>query len=547
MGVTIKRRDRRRAGFTMIELITVITIIAIISSIVIAGVMGFGKGTRLTIAETLITDFLRQARHTARSSGAPVILRLTQTTAEDGRVVGGEISGISQVSLASESFENDELWQSKNNLTGGSAGSSENTDPPKPFAVGGRSGHGLRIEASNGQLTFPSQNNLAVHYASSDRSKRLVRRPGRTEGFYLSAAIRTPLVENPVAVNPGTPGKVSTYLPVVLIGSNSGPQLEQSVAGLLLRRHQRPMQIVDRWNEITQTATMNNLLAHPLATWEAVGWVKGDDGSGAMVTSVDDLAFQQALGQASSGGGTASGQLHISAKWTDYQNVYRTLMRKDPLRTALGSQQPLPWNAIAMDIPQPIGDGRWADLGLLYDGRELELFLDGVPIARAEAAINLPYDDNLNTLWIGAAEMPTLGTDPASGATVYAQAPAVIDDVRLFRLGTDRPTPLPKGVRFCGLDKVVHQGNALPVEDQGGSSDNRYELVVWPDGRVALLLLTRVNGTSVAVRSDNLSIILAETSAVEFATDPHATPARRVEIYFDASGKPTIRRLPNGP
>jgi hypothetical protein len=439
-------------------------------------------------------------------------------------VISGEISGVSQVPLANETFEDDERFQNSGNVTfGGGGGGGGQT----PFQVAGHSGHGLRIEARDRSITFPAdEQQLAIHFAKDDRSKRLVIRRGGSQGFYLAAAVRTPMVDDPAVFDSAT-GRISprgepTYLPVVVLGSDTTQDVSESVAGLMLRRHLRPMQIVDRWDAATKTAQKEQFLAAPLATWEAIGWVLGD-GEGGMVSSINDLQYMQAIG--GSQPGPTTGLLHMTASWSNYSRLYPTMTRSDPLGAIFQGQQQQTWNDPALDVPCPIGDGRWVDLGLLFDGRQLVLFINGVPIARADAQVTLPLDDARNTLWVGTASLPNLGTDPSSGGTVYAAAPTVLDDVRLLRLGTDRPVPLPQGVRPCLV-----------------TTDTCYEIVLLPDGRASLYLTRRnARGTS-TMRTTTM--IMAETGEPEFATDPLAIPARHLAIQIDTRGILTSTLVP---
>lgn len=533
-------RHPARRGFTLIEMLTVIIIIGIVSGIALMGALSFRRGNALIAAEQLIVDVIRQARHTARSTGTPVILRISPVVNAAGTVVGGEIAGISQIPLASETFEDDERWQNPTNgaKQQSTTSSSSTTAPAKPFAVPGRSGHGLRIEATDGgtKLVFPKADDLALHFTDKDRSKRLVRKKGLTEGFYLAAAIRTPPVDEPTIYDAqGQGGRIDpkhepAYVPVVVLGSDSGPTLEDSIAGLMLRRHQRPLQAVDMADPVSGVIG-GKLLAEPLTTWEAVAWVRGE-GDAAMVSSIDDAQYQSKV------------RLTDYTTWGDYSAAYPTITRNDPLRAFFQAQNQggTSTGDQPYDIPAPIGDGRWLDLGVLFDGHELLLFLEGVPISRAAAPVILPFDDALNTLWIGTATLPTLGADPGSGKTLYAAAPALIDDVRLFRLGTDRPIALPKGVRPCLPGPRV----TVPSErlDQ---PDLWFEITALPDGRVTQHIRTRSGASTATVTNEDqantsagaMPITLAATTDPAFLDNNWAMPRNRMELTVTITGRVT--------
>ena len=119
--------------------------------------------------------------------------------------------------------------------------------------------------------------------------------------------------------------------------------------------------------------------------------------------------------------------------------------------------------------PQPaITGGRWVDVGLLYDGVNLQLFLDGHALLYASTSTTTVGTTTTTTTSGQPIQVstnvvsgdPTMvnrlaGTDyqavyfgmetPAGQSTpLFADAP--IDDVRVFRLATDENQDLPQGV-----------------------------------------------------------------------------------------------------
>ena len=89
-----------RQGLTLIELLVVLSVIAVLMGITFGGLTRARGGEGIEAVSSLTANLIRQARHTAMSSGAPVELRVRQNA--NGR---HEISGISQLLLHGEQFE----------------------------------------------------------------------------------------------------------------------------------------------------------------------------------------------------------------------------------------------------------------------------------------------------------------------------------------------------------------------------------------------------------------------------------------------------------
>ena len=93
-----------RRGFSLVELLIVLVIMASIAALVLFGLFRGKDTNRLLAAEHLLADAVRQARHAARSSGAPVELRLTPVI--DGtQVVGARLAGVSRTPIFHETFD----------------------------------------------------------------------------------------------------------------------------------------------------------------------------------------------------------------------------------------------------------------------------------------------------------------------------------------------------------------------------------------------------------------------------------------------------------
>src|SRR5258708_7202903 len=92
------------SAFTLVEMMVVILIISILLALGIGAIMRKKATNRLLATEQLIADFVRQARHTARSSGAPVVLKIAPVDANDP-TLGWTVSGVSRQCIWSESWD----------------------------------------------------------------------------------------------------------------------------------------------------------------------------------------------------------------------------------------------------------------------------------------------------------------------------------------------------------------------------------------------------------------------------------------------------------
>ena len=206
----------RRRGFTIIELLVVIGILALLMGLTLGGIAAMKKTDRLLVTEHLVGDVIRQARHTARTSGSPVTVKIDKAARE--------IVGISQVPIWNTGFESS----------------------PTLGNVLGMSGKGLQV------TTIP----FVSH--SMPIQERLVRRAGQIDPFYLSCRVLPPRL---------TSDSGGGRIPLVLVGANAN--LAKSACGLMLRTESRVEQQLD--SGFLQTAVA---ITDPrLATWEIIGWI----------------------------------------------------------------------------------------------------------------------------------------------------------------------------------------------------------------------------------------------------------------------------------
>jgi hypothetical protein len=92
----------------------------------------------------------------------------------------------------------------------------------------------------------------------------------------------------------------------------------------------------------------------------------------------------------------------------------------------------------ATDIAGPIGGDRWEDIGLLYDGTNLELYRNGHLVGTAAPGSAPLLAPDSESVFIGQV-VRTSGNPPE-------MADAPLDDVQLYRLGTDQGSDLPGNV-----------------------------------------------------------------------------------------------------
>jgi prepilin-type N-terminal cleavage/methylation domain-containing protein len=366
----------RRRGFSLIELLVVIGLIAIVAGFTFGGLFRTRDGNRLLAAEQLLADAVRQARHTARSSGSPVEVRLTPVV-RDGQVMGAKLGGVSRTCLWSEGFD-----------SGG------RTIPAGPGngTVVGRSGNGW--VPSDAHPLAPVE---------LERGAQLVR-GSRTDGFYLACSVRPPT-------------SMTGTIPLIMLGDEHFGATSQ--CGLELRAV--AVSIHDPGAPPSSAVTV----------WEAHGWVW--DGT--------------------------------------------SMIGEEPKRSEVSSLQPgdrparragtdeLPSGL--PDIEQPIVGGRWVELGLLYDGHRLALYLDGRRLAEHHGDVPTTLAPG-SRIHLG--EQTVAGAPPA---TTHANAP--IDDLRLYRLGTADLGELPGDVVL--VDAV----------DQRPRADLGYRILCQPDGRVEVM------------------------------------------------------------
>jgi prepilin-type N-terminal cleavage/methylation domain-containing protein len=215
--------ERARAGFTLTEMLVVMTIIGILSSLVIGSLFRGRTTNKLIASEQVLSDCIRQARHTARSSGAPVILKIETTKKADGSPSGGVIVGLSQTMLWNENFEHGE----------------GPLDDPYSFGI---SGTGYQV--TQGHPWIPPRLERELRF-----------RPG--DGLFAAIAVRPRLAS---AQGDGIPKQI----PLIMIGDDDN--VMSSSFGIMLVRSDA----ADPRNAIIQDHPNGSAKMY---AWEVLGWV----------------------------------------------------------------------------------------------------------------------------------------------------------------------------------------------------------------------------------------------------------------------------------
>jgi len=218
-----------RRGFTLVEMLAVVLIVALLMSLVVGAFFRSRTVNKLLAAEQTLSDAIRQARHTARSTGAPVMLKLSPIIKADGKVSGGMITGVSRVWVWSEFFDHGQ-------------------GPDTPGFTIGMSGTGRRVDQDS--PWFPPE---------LDRPLRF--RPG--DGAYIAVAVRPPLAGQTGKQNP-------KQIPLILVGKDNSAV--GSSFGVMLVRSDAvdPRRALIQSGRDPYKGTVN---AKSLS-WEILGWVR---------------------------------------------------------------------------------------------------------------------------------------------------------------------------------------------------------------------------------------------------------------------------------
>lgn len=221
---TTARAARTVRGFTLVEVLAVLIIVLLLLGLVVGAFFRSRTVSKLLASEQVLGDAIRQARHTARSTGAPALLKLSPTRRPDGNVGGGVITGVARVWVWSEFFD-----------------------------------HGQGLDASGFTSGLSGTGRLVQQDApwvppELDRPLRF--RPG--DGAYVAIAVRPPLAGR-------TDGEVPKQIPLILVGDDSSAA--NSTFGVMLVRSDA---VDPRKAEIQRGAGARA----KMMCWEILGWVR---------------------------------------------------------------------------------------------------------------------------------------------------------------------------------------------------------------------------------------------------------------------------------
>jgi prepilin-type N-terminal cleavage/methylation domain-containing protein len=220
----IQRIATRRTGFTLVEMLAVILIIGLLMTLVVGAFFRSRTVNKLLAAEQVIGDAIRQARHTARSTGAPVLLKISPTKRPDGSLGGGSISGVSRVWVWSEFFDHGQ-------------------SPNAQGLTVGMSGNACLV--NQGSPWIPPDLDRPLRFRAGD-------------GAYIAVAVRPPLAGR-------TTEEVPKQIPLILVGGPDGSASGSSFGVMLVRSD-----AVDPRKITTQT---NKGKRVKMIGWEILGWV----------------------------------------------------------------------------------------------------------------------------------------------------------------------------------------------------------------------------------------------------------------------------------
>ena len=327
-----------RTGFTLIEILVVITIFMILMGLVIGSVVRGPNLQRMVAAEQVIADCIRQARHTARTSGQPVVLKLKKNE----RAISGLLRKV--------------LWQGMEDwptidfdgtLVEAPGRTGAGLWLPMAYNVDGKESGGLDTSATS-RLLLPSIEGQPL--SGANRLWRGVAAPQSRPGLLLTAWVRPP-----TAGDSGVP----QLIPVVLVGKHEEPSSsdfakhDTSLMGIALVQS-------DTGGGIGATRTT------VAKSWEVIGWFGSVEVSS---TAKSDVVKDMTA---------------ISGHRENVVVIESTTSTSRVVGDAEAG---------------PLTGGRWTELSLLVDGPRIVLYRDGRRLAEKSGvdsvSLNEPDDERV--------------------------------------------------------------------------------------------------------------------------------------------------------
>lgn len=249
LGGSIQAVARHHRGFTLVELLAVILIVGLLMSLVVGSFFRTRTLNKLLASEQVLSDAIRQARHTARSTGAPALLKLSPIRRPDGSPLGGVITGVSRVWVWSEFFDHGQA-------------------PDTTGYTIGMSGTGRLVNQDAPWM--PPELERALRFRAGD-------------GAYAAVAVRPPLA--------GQIGReVPKQIPLILVGSDNSAA--DSSFGVMLVRSDA----VDPRKAAIQSGGGKRA---KMMCWEILGWVRlPKEPEPVYISSFDNLPGDLARDQA---------------------------------------------------------------------------------------------------------------------------------------------------------------------------------------------------------------------------------------------------------
>ncbi len=518
-GLPLTRRAQpparaARRGFTLTELLVVIAIVSALLAITVGGLFRNRTVNRLLATEQVLADFVRQARHAAKSTGAPVVLDIQPINASDP-TLGWTVAGVSRSCIWSDSFDD---------TAGGTRAQPviapvlpPLTSPPAMPAGGWTIGaNGIGVTGIG-----PANGVVVSHLLRP--GEQLVR-GSHQDGFYLACAVRLvgdqllPKMARFKQQQQQGGGGQLLNIPLMLIGAAGDDSVSSSLGGMMLvqtLRREQPTPSSPPANfgtpppPVAPAPALTTPPAQPyLNTFELIGWAAPyNPGSVPPPEAVDEVSSIQ---EDSHPVMTDPGNpLNFLPTWRDQPPLH-------PSFNAMSND---------LDVATPIGLDQWVELGLLFDGANLTLYRNGRCVGERPyqgPANSLPAGKD--TIFVGQATVPGPGQ-------VYSGPYAVFDDVRLYRMGTELLGRLPAGV-------VASQP---------------YRITVHPDGRVELspnaMVQVAVRGghgvTVVTPGRTTETVTVLPRAGMLFSLQPHGQPSHdhgaltAAVLSFAANGQVT--------